>query len=247
MSRGSGTREATEERFAERAAHARGQRARRWLGVVLALALVVGLGWAVGFSSLLDARKVAVTGADPADRAAIEELAAAEIGTPLLRVDGEKVARRITDEVPGAAHVSVDSGWPHTLNVKVTSRVPALAVHREGGGYRLLDLEGVVIRTVSTAPKDVPTVAADGGAEVSGHGVRAAQAMLTALPEEARSKVQGVTVDSADQISFSLSGTKVIWGDDTEPEVKVKVIQTLLTKKPKVIDVSAPDTPVTTG
>ena len=42
MSRGSGTREATEERFAQRAARVRGQRARRWLVLLLVIALGYG-------------------------------------------------------------------------------------------------------------------------------------------------------------------------------------------------------------
>lgn len=246
MSRGSGTREATEERFAERAAHARVQRVRRWLVGLLVVVVLLGLVWVVGFSPALATRTVAVTGADPADAEQVEQIAAQEIGTPLIRVDGDDVARRITDEVPGAAHVSVDAGWPHTLNVKVTSRVPALAVRRDDDSYRLLDLEGVVIRTVSSAPKGVPTVSAD-GAEVSGHGVRAALGMIAAMPADLRSKVAGVSVDEADQISFRLGGTEVVWGDGSSPDVKVEVIQILLDKKPKVIDVSAPDTPVTRG
>lgn len=247
MSRGSGTREATEERFAERAAHARAQRLRRWLAGLLVVAALVGLGWVVAFSPALDTREVAVSGADPADVERIERIAADEIGTPLVRVDGDGLADRITDEVPGAAHVEVESGWPHTLNVNVTSRVPALAIRGEGDRYRLLDLEGVVIRTVDKAPRGVPTVRAEDDVEVSGHGVRAALGMLEALPEETRPRVKGITVDSADQISFRLGGTQVIWGDGSSPDVKVEVIEILVAKKPEVIDVSAPDTPVTKG
>lgn len=247
MSRGSGTREATEERFAQRAARARGERVRRWLTGLLVVALVVALGWAVGFSSLLATRQVEVTGADPADRAEITQIAEQEVGTPLARVDGGAVSSEITEAVPGAAHAEIERGWPHTLKVKVTSRVPALAVRREGGGFRLLDLDGVEIRTVQQVPRDVPTVTAESGAEVSGHGVRAAQGMLGALPDDLRADVEDVTVDSADQIAFELGRTHVVWGDGSSPDVKVRVIQILLEKKPRTIDVSAPDTPVTTG
>lgn len=243
----SGTRDATERRFAERASRARGVRVRRWLVGLLVLAVVVAAGWALGFSSLLDVRSVEVTGADPADESRIEELAQQERGTPLARVDGDAVAKRITDEVPGAKAASIARGWPHTLDVKVTSRVPELAVARAGGTYRLLDIEGVAIRTVSTPPKGVPTVTADDGADVSGHGVRATTGMLQALPDGLREDVSEVSVDGADQVSFTLGRTEVVWGDAESPDVKVRVIPVLLEKKPKVIDVSAPDTPVTRG
>lgn len=246
MSR-SGTKDATERRFAERAAQARGVRARRWLVGVLVIAVVAGLVWALGFSSLLDVRSVAVTGADPADRRAVERVTEQEMGTPLARVDGDDVERRITDDVPGAKAASVDRGWPHTLKVKVTSRVPELAVARDDGEFRLLDIEGVPIRTVSSTPKGVPTVTAEDGAEVSGHGVRAASGMLRALPEDLRGDLSKVTVDAADQVSFHLGKTEVVWGDASSPEVKVRVIPILLKKKPDLIDVSAPDAPVTKG
>ena len=247
MSRGRGTREATAARFAERAAAARRQRLRQWLAGVGVVALALAMGWVLMFSAVFDTRAVEVTGADPADTRAVERTASREVGTPLARVDGGALAQDITEAVPGAAHVAVDRDWPHTLKVKVTSRVPALAVRTERGDFRLLDLDGTAIRTVASAPKGVPTVRAERGSTVSGHGVRAAQGMLTALPAALRPRVSKVTVDSADQISMSLDGTTVIWGDAGSPDVKVKVIQILLEKRPKVIDVSAPDTPVTKG
>ncbi|WP_338751626.1 cell division protein FtsQ/DivIB [Janibacter alittae] len=242
----SGTREATERRFVERAARARGQRLRRWLLTLVVVAVLVGLGWLLGFSSVLDVRTVEVTGAQKADEAVIEQVAQQERGTPLARVDAGEVSTRIIDTVPGVKSVDIDRDWPHTLNVKVTSRVPALAV-REDEGFRLLDMQGVSIRTVASAPKGVPTVTAEDGADVSGHGVQAARGMLRALPEDMRERVRDVTVDGADQVTFRLGGTTIIWGDAESPDVKVRVIPILLEKKPEIIDVSAPGSPVTTG
>ena len=243
---GSGTREATERRFVERAAQARGQRLKRWLVGLIVLSVVIGLGWLLGFSTLLDVRTVEVTGADEVDVARIEQVAAGEEGTPLARVDGDSVSERILEEVPAVKSVDVGRGWPHTLKVNITSRVPVLAV-RHDQGYRLLDIEGVAIRVVDSVPEDVPTVTADDGAEVSRHGVRAARGMLQALPETMRDRVRGVTVDEADQVSFRLGSTTIVWGDAESPDVKVRVIRILLEDKPKVIDVSAPGAPVTTG
>lgn len=239
---------ATERRFAERAALARGVRLRRWLIGLLIVAVVAAGVWAFYFSTLLDVRGVEVTGADPADRAAVERIAEQERGTPLARVDGAAVGERITDTVPGAKAVEVDRGWPRTLKVKVTSRVPELAVADKGGKYRLLGIEGTTIRTVGDPPKGVPTVTTAGGAtRVSSHGVRAASGMLQEMPEDLRSDVSQVTVDEADQVSFHLGETEVVWGDESSPDVKVRVIPVLLEREPEVIDVSAPDTPVTKG
>ena len=74
-----------------------------------------------------------------------------------------------------------------------------------------------------------------------------AAALLKALPEDMRDRVRGVTVDGADQVSFRLGRTTIIWGDAESPKVKVRLIPILLEKKPKIIDVSAPGSPVTTG
>lgn len=242
----SGTREATERRFVERAAQARGQRLRRWLVVLLVLVLVVALGWLLGYSTLLDVRRVEVTGAEPSDEATIERVAEQQIGTPLARVDADEVETRILEEVPGVKSVDLDRGWPHTLNVNVSSRVPALAVRVEEG-YRLLGMDGTPIRTVKSAPKNVPTVTAEDGADVSGHGVRAAHSMINALPEDMRARVRDITVDGADQVTFRLGETTIVWGDAESPDIKVRVIPVLLEKKPDVIDVSAPESPVTRG
>lgn len=242
----SGTREATEQRFIERAARAKGERLRRWLIVMVGAGLAGALVWAFAFSTLLDVRRVEVVGAEPADEASIAALAQEEKGTPLARVDGSALGTRISEEVAAVKSVDIDRKWPHTLKVEVTSRVPALAV-RDGDQYRLLGIEGVVIRTVSTAPKGVPTITAEDGAEVSGHGVQAARGMLKALPDDMRARVRDVTVDGADQVSFRLGGTTIVWGDAESPDIKVRVIPVLLEKKPKVIDVSAPESPVTRG
>lgn len=246
-SQGSASRAATEQRFAERASRARAVRLRRWLIGLVAVAIVVGCVWAVYVSALLDVRSVEVTGADPADESAVERVAQQEEGRPLARVDGDAVEERITDDVPGAKSARVDRGWPHTLKVKVTSRVPELAVATGGGKYRLLDIDGVEIRRVSEVPKDVPTVTPDSGATVSGHGVRATSGMLQEMPKELRDDISKITVDDADQVRFRAGRTDVVWGDGSSADVKVRVIEVLLKKKPDLIDVSAPDTPVTKG
>ena len=69
--------------------------------------------------------------------------------------------------------------------------------------------------------------------------------LLDALPAGIRGRVTSVTVDAADHVSFRAGGTTVVWGDDSEPRLKVQVVELLLAKKPKLLDVSAPSTPVT--
>ncbi len=240
-------RAAGEERFRARAAADRRRRLGRALMGLLVLLLIGAVVWAVAFSGLFAVQEVAVSGAHEEDEQEVEEIADEAVGTPLLRVDGEALAGRISSEVPGVKSAEIDRSVPHTLKVKVRSRVPALAVRQEGGGYRLMDLSGVVFRSVETVPKGVPTVTPQSGANVSKHGVRAAQGMLEAFPDDVREKITAITVDPADQITFELGGTRVIWGSGEEADLKVDVISILLDKKPEVIDVTAPEAPVTKG
>ncbi|HIZ98521.1 MAG TPA: FtsQ-type POTRA domain-containing protein [Candidatus Janibacter merdipullorum] len=243
----SGTRKATEQRFAERAAQARGQRWRRWLVGSLVVVLLVAIGYLFWLSPVFAVRDVEVTGSSGLTTDVIEEEQEQEIGRPLLQVDLDDLESRILERSPGAKEVTAERSWPHTINLDVTLRDPELAVATGKGTYRVLDIEGVEIGTESSAPKGVPTVTAEEGATVSEHGVKAASSMLREMPDDLRGDVSAVTVDGADQVSFRLGGTTVVWGDASSPDVKVRVIPVLLEKKPKVIDVSAPDTPVTRG
>ena len=47
-------------------------------------------------------------------------------------------------------------------------------------------------------------------------------------------------------MTFRIGTVDVVWGDAEQPERKARLIEILLREKPKVIDVSAPETPVTT-
>ena len=67
------------------------------------------------------------------------------------------------------------------------------------------------------------------------------------LPADQRATVSAITVSSASMVTFALGEVEVVWGGRGSEEKKGKVLQVLLktTPAPKVIDVSAPDTPVT--
>lgn len=232
------------ERFEQRAAEVAAARRGQWLWGAVAAAIVAGLVYLVGFSPVLTAETITVTGVDPADKKAVTRIASGAEGTPLARVDTGDLVTAI-EELPGVQSARVERAWPRTLAVDVLARVPALAVERSKGQVEVYDLDGVRIRTVRSAPKGVPKVAAARGATISAEGVSAARSMLEALPEELRDQVRSVTVDAADHVTFQAGRTTVVWGDDGEPQLKVKVVEVLLTKKPKLLDVSAPSTPVT--
>ena len=57
--------------------------------------------------------------------------------------------------------------------------------------------------------------------------------------------VSGIRVSSANLVTFTLGPRTVVWGGGEDSARKVAILTALLRTKAKVIDVSAPDTPVT--
>ena len=69
--------------------------------------------------------------------------------------------------------------------------------------------------------------------------------MLGLLTDTQRSTVTDLTVSSADLVTFMLGKVQVVWGGRGDGAKKLAVLNALLKTDPAVVDVSAPDTPVT--
>ena len=247
LRRGPGRRSGTDAarvRFERRAAAVR-RRPRTLLAVVAGLVvLAVVLVWLVGFSSVLATRTVTVTGlADPGEQAAVVAAAAVPIGTPLARVDTGGALDRVA-AIPTVASVSVSRSWPSTVVVSVQRKVPVLAVKNPQGQLQVVDASGVPFETVSTLPPGVAQVNAASDAP-DPEDIRTAISILQLLPAERRAQVSAVTVTSADLVTLQLGKVSVVWGGIADGPKKLAVLQALLATNPAVVDVSAPDTPIT--
>jgi cell division protein FtsQ len=231
-------------RFERRAAAVR-RRPRTLLAVVTALVLVIGvLVWLVGFSSVLATRTVTVTGlADAAEQQAVAEAAAVQVGTPLARVDTGGAAERVA-RIPTIASASVNRSWPTTVVVSVQRKVPVLGVKNPQGQLQVVDASGVPFETVTTLPPGVAQVNATSDAP-DPQGVQAAISVLQLLSPERRAEVSGVTVTSADLVTLQLAKVRVVWGGLADGPKKLAILEVLLKTNPAVVDVSAPDTPIT--
>ena len=165
-------------------------------------------------------------------------------GTPLARVDTDAVGARVRERVT-VAEVSVRRSWPGTLTVEVVPRSAALVVRNPQGRLEVVDAEGVTFGTVRAAPKRVPVVTATDPRGTSKEALLSSLALLDALPADLASGVSGIKVSSANLITFTLGKRSVVWGSGEDSERKVAILIALLKTPAKVIDVSAPDTPVT--
>lgn len=229
----------------QRRAHEVRQRPLRLLGYAAAgLAVVVLLGWVVGFSPVLAVRTVEVVGVPDAEVAAIRAMARVPLGEPLARVDSAAVAARVAERAT-VADVSIERSWPSTLVIHASPRQPFLVVKNPQGQLQVVDETGMAYAQVSTPPRGVPTVNAATTAALSRDALAAAVSVLKALPAATQKRVTNITVSSANLVTLRIGRTSVVWGGVDEPERKVAIMTALLRSRPALIDVSAPSTPVT--
>jgi len=212
-----------------------------WLAVVLAL--LAGGVWLVEFSPVLVTRSVKVEGVSPGDVSGIVSRAAVPMGTPLAKVDTHAISRRVS-VTAAVAQATVSRSYPSTILIKVTLRVPVLAVKDPQGQVQVVDSQGVAYATVSAAPKGVPLIDTV-ESPPSMESMRAAMTVLGALSSGQRGQVTNVRVLGPNMVTFKLGAVTVAWGGASDPELKVKVMTDLLRQKDVgTIDVSAPRTPV---
>ena len=230
-------------RFEQRAAQVR-QRPLRVLAAVVALvALLGGVAWLVGLSSVFAVETVHVQGVSGADLDEVEAAAAVPFGGPLARVDLGAVEARVR-RVGFVRQAQVDRSFPHTVVITVSPRVALFAVRDPEGRLGLVDADAQVFRQVQSLPPGIPLVNGD-SATPAVEGLQAVIAVLRLLPEPQRASVSQITVSSASLVTFTLGSVQVVWGGRGQEQKKIAVLQALLATKPAVIDVSAPDTPIT--
>ncbi len=210
----------------------------RWrtvVAVVLVVALAIGAGWVVWFSSVLTVREVRVVGAEGARAERILDAAAVPVGLPLARLDAEQIAAQVRG-VDWVREVEVRRGWPREVVLAVEPRV---AVGRLVSGASV-DAAGVEFEEPGSASPTQPRI------DAQGVGLQAAVAVLTSLPDGLARRVTALSASTRDDVELTLrSGVIVRWGSADQPELKAEVVDALLDRRPRMVDVSAPELPTT--
>lgn len=232
------------ERFVRRAQEVRRRPIRLWGSAALVVLVAAGLVWLVGFSPVLAVRAVEVVGVPESEVAPIRELAKVPLGQPLARVDADAVATRVAERAT-VADVSIERSWPSTLVIHASPRTPFLVVKNPKGQLQVVDETGVAYAVVSKAPTGVPVVTAASAKALSRDALMTAVTVVRVLPPTLQRRVSAVTVSSANLVTMKVGSTTVVWGGVAEPERKLEILTALLKGRHKVIDVSAPSTPVT--
>lgn len=214
--------------------------ARRWMALLIVLAML-GLTYVVMFTSLIGVRTVEVVGTHEIPQDTVRRVAAIELGTPMVRLDTDEVARRVAT-LPRVFSVSVSRSFPTTVEIHVTERTP-VAVVPAADGVHLVDRTGVDYATVPARPKGLPVlkvvkVAPDDPA------THAAVTVYGAIPGQLRKRVVELSARSPGDVRLKLSGGKIVkWGNAEDNDRKSAVLAPLLTRPGRTYDVATPDFP----
>jgi len=235
---------------AGRTRRARRPHRRRWpvaVAVLAVVGLVGGAGWALFGSRLLAVRSVIVTGTHLVTKAEVLKVAGVRLGTPLIRVNTGQIAARLVT-IRQVQSVRVTTSWPDRVLIAVRERTPALAVTAPGGGFDLVDPDGVTVLWAAHRPSRLPLyLTTDAVDSLDGDpDVAAAAAVLAELPAQLRHSVTSITAPNPDQVTLDLSnGITVLWGSVSDAPAKAKELALLMRTHAHYYDVSAPGTVMT--
>jgi cell division protein FtsQ len=228
----------------------RARAASRWRAAFFALGcagILAAVGWALLGSRLLVVRVITVSGTRLVSSGQVIAAARVPAGTPLIRVDPAQVASRVQG-IRQVASAQVSKDWPDGLSIRVHERAPVVAISMAGGGYDLVDHDGVIVTWARARPAALPLLATSTpGSRLRGDsGVAAASQVLGGLPRWLSRQVARVTVTGPGQVTLYLSGGQtVVWGDAGRAGVKARELAILMRGRARYFDVSAPGTVVT--
>jgi len=221
-------------RLAERRREVAEDRARRKVGRLVRLLLVIGLiGGAVWLllSPLLSVEEVTTTGIEvsAAQRVLVEHDVIA--GTPLILIRAEEIESALEMD-PWIREAEVEVDWPGGVLVRVEERVPVAWLRTEEG-WGWLAVDGVQLLSASEADANLPRIdlGPDTGEDQWSRRLLGSLQFAAALPEELK---QGtlVRVEADGELWAEVSGYQVRLGRAVEMTAKALSLAALLREEP---------------
>ncbi|MFL6238409.1 MAG: cell division protein FtsQ/DivIB [Actinomycetes bacterium] len=204
----------------------------------VAVALLVTTGGILLATGGFNVQRVTVVGASRSTTDRVSTLAKSDRGHLLLTVNTSTLRHRIA-ALSQVADVQVTRVWPHTLRIEVTERRPIVAVH-DGAQWLLVDKNADAYLSVARPPASVLPLSVPGSSS-DGQRLRAAVAVVGALPRAVRKDVIAVSAPSPAGIRLQLrGGSTVIWGGPDDSVRKAKALAVLVRRHAHVYDVSSP-------
>lgn len=231
---------------------------KRWRAAFFVLAGVGIIGAvtvALLGSRLLVVRAITVTGTHLVTPAQVIAAANVPAGTPLIRVDPAQVALRVEARISQVETARVSKQWPDGLAITIRERVPVVAVRMAGGGYDLVDHDGVIVNWAKARPARLPLLETTlPGSELRGdQGVAAVSAVLAGLPGWLSDQVKAVSASAPSSgpgpsVRLYLSGgVTVDWGGPDRLSVKAQELATLMRDTGRPGDTVQPGSTVQPG
>ncbi|HEX8495843.1 MAG TPA: FtsQ-type POTRA domain-containing protein [Actinomycetales bacterium] len=221
------------------------RRRRRRPSLFAVCAVLVGvllLGFLYAGPALV-VREATVSGVSVAREQQVRAAAAVQLRQPLAQVDTGAMADRVR-ALPFVEQVAVSRSWPSTLRLDVTVRTPAAVVPSPSGtGYQVVDASGVPFASVATPIRGRPVISVGLG-DRERPALRAALAVVAALPPDVRATVGVVSARTPDDVRFKVGSATVVWGGQTDSARKASVFAALRKVPATVYDLSSPNTPV---
>jgi cell division protein FtsQ len=230
-----------------------GRRRLRRLVVLIVVAVVVGAGYLLTRSPLLDVDEVRVFGAERSGADAVAQAAGIAIGSPMTDAPVSQAHDRVA-ALPWIETVEVERRWPGRIEIHVTERAPAAALLGKDGALHLMDGTGRILAPFDGEVSEVPIVMTGAAAVAPGAkqpGVAAPLAVGRLLTPDLQAWVEALVPAPDGTVDLSLrQGIRVELGSQAHLSDKLVDLATVLTRVDladiETIDVGVVHNPVVT-
>ena len=205
--------------------------------------LTAGLAYLLGWSNVLTIKEISYLGAPTkSSEALVRNLTDLEVGQRLARIETRKISARL-QTLPWIESADLSRNWiSGKIKIEVMPRLPIATFNGQ-----LMDASGKRFELPGGFKSKLPSVFAR-----DAKSGLAAINLFTKLPTEFSTRTSAFTAISPENINFKISEGKrslmVIWGSDTEIDLKLKVYKALVAlpenSKIKKIDLTEPRSPI---
>jgi cell division septal protein FtsQ len=213
------------------------------LVTIFIILLTAGLAYLLGWSNVLTIEEISYSGAPTkSSEALVKNLTNLEVGQRLARIETRKIAARL-QTLPWIESADLSRNWiSGKIKIEVTSRLPIATFNGQ-----LMDASGKRFELPGGFKSKLPSVFAR-----DAKSGLAAIKLFTKLPIEFSTRTSAFTAISPENINFKIAEGKrslmVIWGSDTEIDLKLKIYKALVAlpenSKVKKIDLTEPRSPI---
>ena len=210
---------------------------------IFIILLTAGLTYLLGWSNVLTIKAISYAGAPTkSSEALVKNLTDLEVGQRLARIETRKIAARL-QTLPWIESADLSRNWiSGKIKIEITPRLPIATFNGQ-----LMDASGKRFELPGGFKSKLPSVFAR-----DAKSGLAAINLFTKLPTEFSTRTSAFTAISPENINFKIAEGKrslmVIWGSDTEIDLKLKVYKALVAlpenSKIKKIDLTEPRSPI---